>query len=56
MINFAQIRTTPSMAIVGMTAADRIAEVYASLAEDQEPLGSEFEAVWDANAATLYEA
>lgn len=33
-----------------------IAAVYASLSEGQEPLGAEFEAVWDANVANLYEA
>ena len=33
-----------------------IAAVYASLAEGQEPLGAEFEAVWDANVADLYES
>lgn len=31
-----------------------IADVYAILSKDQEPLGAEFEAVWDANAAQLY--
>ena len=33
-----------------------IAAVYASLSEGQEPLGAEFEAVWDANVADLYES
>jgi hypothetical protein len=36
--------------------ASQIAEVYAALSEGQEPLGAEFEAVWDANVAILYEA
>lgn len=33
-----------------------IVAVYASLSEGQEPLGAEFEAVWDANVADLYES
>ena len=33
-----------------------IAAVYASLSGGQEPLGAEFEAVWDANVAQLYES
>ena len=35
--------------------AKDITSVFASLSEGQEPLGSEFEAVWDANLAELYE-
>ena len=33
-----------------------IAEVYVLLSETQEPLGAEFEAVWDARASYLYES
>lgn len=36
--------------------AREIAGLYAALSEGQEPLGAEFEAVWDANVAELYEA
>lgn len=36
--------------------ADGVAKVYASLLQGQEPLGAEFEAVWDANVADLYES
>ena len=36
--------------------ADGIARVYASLLQGQEPLGAEFEAVWDANVSDLYES
>ncbi len=36
--------------------AREIAEIYAKLLEGQEPLGPEFEAVWDANVRTLYES
>jgi len=36
--------------------AKEIAGVYASLSEGQEPLGAEFEAIWDANVDSLYEA
>ena len=36
--------------------ADGVARVYASLLQGQEPLGAEFEAVWDANVSDLYES
>ena len=36
--------------------AQRIAGFYTSLAEEQEPLGPEFEQIWDNNAADLYES
>ncbi|MDG4604095.1 MAG: hypothetical protein P9C55_15170 [Defluviicoccus sp.] len=36
--------------------ARQIAEVYAVLSEGQEPLGADFEAVWDANVDILYES
>ena len=36
--------------------ANNIASVYAKLLEGQEPLGAEFEAVWDAHAEELYSA
>lgn len=36
--------------------AKEIASIYASLAAQQEPLGAEFEAVWDQNTDKLYEA
>jgi hypothetical protein len=36
--------------------ADSVARVYASLLQGQEPLGAEFEAIWDANVADLYES
>jgi hypothetical protein len=36
--------------------AREIARVYASMSEGQEPLGADFEAVWDANVDSLYEA
>lgn len=36
--------------------AREIAKVYAALSEGQEPLGAEFEAVWDANVDSLYES
>lgn len=35
--------------------AKDIAEIYAAFTEGQEPLGRDFEAVWDANVAVLYE-
>ena len=36
--------------------AREIASVFATLSEGQEPLGPEFEAVWDANVDVLYES
>ena len=33
---------------------DEMASIYASLAAGQEPLGEEFESVWDANVLDLY--
>lgn len=36
--------------------AQEISQVFASLSEDQEPLGSEFEAVWDENLDVLYQS
>lgn len=36
--------------------ADGVARFYASLLHGQEPLGAEFEAVWDANVADLFES
>lgn len=36
--------------------AREIARVYAALSNGQEPLGAEFEAVWDANIDSLYES
>lgn len=40
----------------GFSFAQKIAKIYATLAEGQEPLGEEFEAIWDANVNSLYEA
>jgi hypothetical protein len=34
---------------------NQIAAVFASLSEGQEPLGSDFETIWDANLDKLYE-
>ena len=36
--------------------ADSMDQVYDSLLQGQEPLGAEFEAIWDANVAELYES
>lgn len=36
--------------------AQEISQVFTSLSEDQEPLGSEFEAVWDENLDVLYQS
>lgn len=49
-----------SLIIVPSTAshdfAQEIASVFASLSEGQQPLGVEFEAIWDANADALYQS
>ena len=42
-----------------MTAHDfaqEVSQVFASLSDGQEPLGSEFEAVWDENLDVLYQS
>ena len=36
--------------------ANEIASIFAELSKDQEPLGADFKAVWDANIAELYES
>lgn len=36
--------------------AQAIAKFYIKLSEGQEPLGTEFEAIWDANLDHLYES
>lgn len=36
--------------------AQEIASVFASLSEGQQPLGAEFEAVWDENVDSLYQS
>lgn len=36
--------------------AHEIASVFASLSEGQQPLGAEFEAVWDENVDSLYQS
>ncbi len=35
--------------------ANSVANVFASLSEGQEPLGAEFEAIWDENVDLLYQ-
>ena len=48
------IKTAPLMN--EETFAKEIASIYAKLAANQETLGSEFEAIWDANIELLYES
>lgn len=36
--------------------ARELTAIYASLLESQEPLGAEFEAVWEANIPEMYES
>jgi hypothetical protein len=42
--------------VVRESFGQQVAEIYALLLERQEPLGGEFEAIWDANVDSLYEA
>lgn len=42
--------------ITNIEFAQRVARLYANLAEGQEPLGREFEEIWDAHADDLYES
>ena len=44
-----------SGSVLAVVAADDLQAVTAALRAGQEPLGEEFEAVWDANRETLYE-
>ena len=39
---------------ISETTRYEIEEILASLLEDQEPLGAEFESVWDNNVGDLY--
>ena len=40
----------------GIIIEQEISQVFASLSEGQEPLGPEFEAVWDENLDVLYQS
>lgn len=44
-----------SRKVASPTFEQQISEVYADLADGQEPLGAEFEAVWSENVDELYE-
>lgn len=44
------------LSVTLQTFASEIGMIYSALSEDQEPLGSEFEAVWDAHLHELYES
>lgn len=48
---FAVIPTTTSSDF-----AQEVADIFVSLSEGQEPLGAEFEAVWDENVDALYQS
>ena len=50
-INQLKDSPSPSIDFVG-----EITDFYSDLAESQQPLGREFEEIWDANAAYLYES
>ena len=45
-----------SRAVTLHDCAHEIASIFAFLSEGQEPLGAEFEAVWDRNVDSLYQA
>lgn len=51
--NTASLRT---QATEGNDFGAQMAEIYAMLSEGQVPLGEAFEAIWDANIDSLYEA
>ena len=44
----------PEMAVHDF--AQEVSQIFTSLSEGQEPLGSEFEAVWDENLDVLYQS
>ena len=55
--SFSSFFSSPAkMPITDIEFTKRIAEFYMNLAEGQEPLGREFEQIWDANATSLYES
>ena len=54
--DFAPSPTVSSKPSVDQTFEQEMATVYASLAEGQKPLGSDFEAVWFDNVHRLYES
>ena len=41
---------------IATEVVDGVVNFYITMMQGQEPLGAEFEAVWDANAADLYES
>lgn len=49
-------RTVRTSALIAIAEYVRHLESVSAEAGDQEPLGPEFEAVWDANADSLYES
>ena len=51
----ANICDSPHGYVTGCEHYPMICVELAALAKDQEPLGAEFEAVWDAHADDLYE-
>ena len=51
----ANIYDTPRGYVTGCEHYPMICVELAALAKDQEPLGAEFEAVWDAHTDDLYE-
>lgn len=50
------IDTSSTAEVADAEFAEEIASVFAALSKGQEPLGAEFETVWDANVDTLYES
>ena len=41
---------------IATEVVDGVVQFYITMMQGQEPLGAEFEAIWDANVADLYES
>lgn len=50
----AELTATPKTSLNDF--AQNVAEIFASLSEHQEPLGSDFESAWEKNVDTLYQS
>lgn len=54
--SFFERSISPALLATSNDFAQEIASIFASLSDGQVPLGAEFEAVWDANADSLYQS
>lgn len=53
---FFEVTNQPAPSPASLAIDPLCTAILQPLAEQQEPLGAEFDAVWDANAAELYES